>query len=458
MTKERELPHNDDAERTILGACLVDPQAFESAAALALADFYRQAHRRIFEAMGLLAQAERALDLVAVKDQLVRMDALEEAGGPKYLARLVDGIPNKINPEEWVRIVRDHARSRALIALGHRLAAQGYESEPGELADETVAKLLELADKGTGWEDNRAALKRALLEIEERSRVPDGVLGLRTGLIDLDRRMQGIAPGSFGVVGARLGQGKTTLALQVALAQKEQAHRVVVFSLEMGGSSLMKRLLGYEANVAVNRLHQQKAEAPEVFEKRWARIGKAFGVLAGTNIMLNTGCRTVAQMRAAAREVQVKHGLALVVVDYLQIVQPPRRRERRPLEIADISGELLQMAHGLNVPVVAVSQLNRESESRPDHRPTTGDLADGDSIGRDCDWCVLIQRDIKPPKGENADKYRNRAYLWVAKHRDGVAGKVEVAWDPAVGRFENLKVEEPEESTSWRGDQWQPPA
>ncbi len=445
MSDRPALPHNADAERVVLGASIISPAAFESAQALAVADFYLSRHRHIFEALGVLAATGKPIDLVAVHDQLARAGALKEAGGPAYVGALVDGVPHMTGVDQWVRIIKDKARLRRLAQFGNALArdAAADTHEPSELVDEGVAALLAEADQGTGWCDNSQLVKAAVREIEDQAATRDGVLGLRTGLIDLDERLQGIRAGTFGVIGARLGQGKSTLALQVAeaVAATEEG-RVVFFSLEMGGVALMKRRLASNGMVSINRLY--RAEAPDVREQRWARIARAAKDCARPDLMLNTGCRTVAQIRAASRQIQAKHGLALVVVDYLQLIGTTRKRERRSLEIADVSGDLLQMAHALNVPVIAVSQLNRESEARPDHRPTMADLADGDSIGRDCDWCVLIQRDIKPPKGGDEVLYRNMAYLWLAKHREGASGKVEVRWNQVLARFENLAHEQRE--------------
>ena len=448
VSTEKPFPHDDNAERVVLGAALLSEAAFESASQLATGDFYREAHRSIFEAMGALAFVGRPIDLVSLKDQLARSRHLEAVGGPAYVGALVDGVPRMSNVDHWVRIVQNHARLRGLIHLGNRLAAsaQAGESEPGELVDDAVSALLAQADKGSGWCDNPQLVKAAVREIEEQAAATDGILGLRTGLLDLDRALQGIRPGTLGLIGGRLKQGKSVLALQIAEEVAREAEgRVVFFSLEMRAVALMKRRLSAEAMVSINRLHRADPDANAV---RWERLNRAAAYCMKPELMINTGCRTVAQMRAAAREVQTKHGLALIVVDYLQLVTPSRRRERRDLEYADISAELLALAHALNAPVIAAAQLNRESEARPDHRPTMADLAGSDTLGRDCDWCVLIQRDLKPPKGETAESYRNLADLWLAAHREGAGARARVRWNNVLARFENLAREGEEQGAA----------
>lgn len=455
----KALPHNIDAERTVLGAILVDPaRALPRTSILEPDHFYRPVHGLVFAALRRLGDTA---DLVTLTEAMARSGDLEKAGGPTALAGLIDGVPRISNVESWARIVRQHALRRELArAAGHLYeAALDADNEPGGLIDGALGKLLELSKgaSGEGWEDNVAATKAAIADAEARMMAPDGIVGLRTGMRELDKRQGGIQPGDFGLACARLGCGKSVWALQVTEAVLGQVdERVIYFSLEMSGQALTKRRLGHESGVAINNLHNAREQKER--DERWGRILRAAARTAGPEFMIHTKARTVAQMRTLARQVQAEHGLALVVVDYLQIVRPARYRAKRHEEVAEVARDLKELAAELNVPVIAACQLNRDAA---DGRPSMDEIADSDEPGRACDWACLIHRlDVPKKKLANAaavarDEERCRqnrgmVELIVGKHRDGWGGStVKMRFLGHLSRFVDLEQPEEEQGLAY---------
>jgi len=453
---DRQAPHSPDAERAVLAAILLDNAALATVGELEPREFYAPAHGRIFDAMQRLASAGEPVDAVTLVNALKRSGHLEAAGGPAYLGRLIEGMPRVANVAQWAREIRKHALSRRLAATARKLhdAALERGAEPEAVIERGLGALLALAGRASeeGFVSNAEVTKRAVVEIEQQAAAPGGVLGLRTGLDDLDRRLQGIRPGQLGLIAARLGSGKSILALQVAervlldqIGHAEEmrrrgeggprASRVAVYSLEMSDVAITKRRLAHRAAVPVSALHAMR---PEEREQALARIAWAFDWVSRPELMLSTSAYTVQRMRALCRQVQAEHGLALVVVDYLQLVRAQQRHERRYLEVAEVSGDLKALAQDLRVPVVAVAQLNRAPEGRADKRPTMADLADGDSLGRDCDWAILINKEPPPKKGEPRDANKGIAELILDKNRDGWTGPVRVRFAGHISAFQAL--------------------
>jgi replicative DNA helicase len=429
-------PHNVDAERTVLGAMLVDNAAMDSVSDLEPSEFYREAHRRVFSAMLRLRDTGAAVDLVTLKDELARTGMLDKIGGAAYLGSLVDGLPRMSKVGQWAKIIRRNALCRrvALVADKMHEAATEADQEPEGLIERSIGALLALAGKagGEGFLDNKELTKRALREIEDQANSPDGILGLRTGLIDLDRRLQGIRPGQLGIIAGRLKSGKSVLALQLAeyvadVATAEKKGRAVLFTLEMSGVALTKRRLASRALVPVNLLH---AAEGRLRDEKWADLVKAANRVSAPDLMLCSSAYTVPRMRSLCRQVQAEHGLVLVVVDYLQLTKATRKHDKRHSEVAEVSADLKRLAIDLDVPVVAVAQLNRAPEGRKDKTPTMADLADSDALGRDCDWAVLIHRD---PKGAG----KHEADLIVGANREGWTGSVRVHFAGFATIFQN---------------------
>lgn len=434
---------DEAAERTVLGAVLVDNGAMASAATLEAADFYAPKHRTIYAALRRLIDRGDAVDVVTLRDALGHQ--LEQAGGVAYLSGLADGLPRISNVGHWVRIIRDHAVRRALARYAGRLVeATERGDDPRELIDKSIGHLIQLARRSDpeGFLDNRVLCREAIEEIEAQAQAADGILGYRTGLIDLDRKLQGIRPGQLGLVCARLKHGKSILCLQISdrVARDHAGQEVAVFSREMSGKAITKRRLAAESAVAIGALH--KVSGPEL-EQRMGDLAKATEWVSGDNVRINTTAETVPAIRALSQQLRGEGRLAMIVVDYLQLLKGTERQERRYLEVGEISADLKRLAMDLEVPVLAAVQLNRGSEARADRRPQISDAAESDHIGRDCDWAVLIHRDPPPAKGEPAASTRGLADLIIDANRDGFNGTVRVRFNAHFQRFETLRAEDP---------------
>jgi replicative DNA helicase len=438
LTKERALPHNNEAERTVLGAVLVDNASFNSAAEiLTRDDFYREAHRRIFEAMAALAERSQPIDTVTLRDELVRSQALEAVGGAAYLAGLVDGLPRITNVEQWSRIIKEKAVLRNLIHASNRIAQSCYEGE------EEVATLLDRAEKAIfdiaerrirqGFVALRDIVKESFRTIDHLSQSKDLVTGLSTGFVDLDERTSGLQKGDLIVVAARPAMGKTSLCLNVAQnASHKTGETVGVFSLEMSKEQLVLRMLCSDARVDAHKLR-----TGNLGEKDWARLAKAYADLSSSKIFIDDSATvTPLEMKAKCRRLKAEHGLALVIVDYLQLMTGSARVENRQQEIASISRSLKGLAKELDCPVIALSQLSRAPEARTEKRPQLSDLRESGAIEQDADVVMFIFREeeYKP-----TDENRGLAEIIIGKQRNGPTGSLRLAFIKEFTRFENYE-------------------
>jgi replicative DNA helicase len=374
--KEKVLPHNAEAERTVLGAVLVDNQAFNSAAeVLTRDDFYREGHRRIFDAMAVLAERSQAIDLVTLKDELIRGSALEGVGGAAYLAGLLDGVPRITNVEHWSRIIKEKAVLRSLIHAGNRIVQSAYEAEeePDTILDRAEKSIFDIAERRIrqGFIGIREIVKESFRTIDQLSQSKELVTGLPTGFVDLDERTSGLQKGDLIIVAARPAMGKTSFCLNIAQhATKKTGETVGIFSLEMAKEQLVLRMLCADARVDSHRLRTGNLQ-----EKDWTRLAKAYADLSAAKIYIDDSATlTPLEMRAKCRRLKAEYGLGLVVVDYLQLMSGAGRIENRQQEIASISRSLKGLAKELNVPVLALSQLSRAPEARTEKRPQLSDL------------------------------------------------------------------------------------
>jgi replicative DNA helicase len=434
---DKSLPHNADAERTVLGAVLVDNAAFNSAAEiLSRDDFYREAHRRIFDAMAALSERSQLIDLVTLKDELVRESALEAVGGAAYLGSLVDGVPRITNVDQWSRIIKEKAVLRNLIHAGNRIVQSAYE------ADEDAALILDRAEKSIfdiaekrirqGFVGIREIVKESFRTIDQLSQSKDLVTGLPTGFVDLDEKTSGLQKGDLVIVAARPAMGKTSFCLNVAQnASLRSGETIGLFSLEMSKEQLVLRMLCADARVDAHRLRTGKLQ-----EKDWARLAKAYADLSNSRIYIDDSAMvTPLEMRAKCRRLKAEHGLGLIIVDYLQLVTGSGRIENRQQEISSISRSLKGLAKELAVPVIALSQLSRAPEARTDKRPQLSDLRESGAIEQDADIVMFIYREeeYKP-----SDENRGIAELIIGKQRNGPTGTVKLAFIKEFTRFENV--------------------
>jgi len=422
-----ELPQSDDAERSVLGAVLVDNRHLDDIAdAVAADDFYRSSHQTIYRAMLDMSERSDPIDVLTLADRLSHEGALEVAGGPLYLSQLMDGIPRLINVRHYARIVRDRSVRRQLVRTASELVSEATlgEGDTEQLLGEAERRIFAIAERrmSPGFETIRDLMAQSLDLIEERQASGETITGVPSGFLGLDELTSGFQGGDLVILAARPSMGKTALALSVAQnAAVRHGKRVAIFSIEMSALQLALRMLFSEA-----RVDAQKMRRGRLSDHHWAKLIKAYKRLNDAPIFMDdtTGI-TVTEMRAKARRLVADQGLDLIIVDYLQLIGSSGRVENRQQEISAISRSLKEMARELGVPVLALSQLSRAPDQRTgDHRPHLSDLRESGSLEQDADVVAFI--------------YREEVYL--AKQRNGTVATVRLAFIKEWTRFENLEL------------------
>jgi len=423
----------------VLGAILVHNDAFNLAAqVIEPGDFYRDAHRRIFDKMIALNERNHAIDFVTLKEELARGGDLDEVGGPAYIASLADGVPRATNVEYYARIVKEKATLRNLIYAANKILTNAYEAdqEPDLILDEAESAIFSVADDRlkAGFVAMRDLVKESFPKIEQLFEQKRLITGVPTGFYDLDEMTRGLQGGDLIIVAARPSMGKTSLVLNISQHVAMQPDMTVgFFSLEMSKESLFIRLLTSVAEIDSHRLM-----SGALGQKDYGRISHALETLSAMRLFIDDSSNIgVLEMRAKCRRLQAEHGLSLIVVDYIQLMSGRGRFENRTLELASISRSLKGLAKELNVPIVVLSQLSRGPESRSDHRPQLSDLRESGALEQDADLVGLIYRDDvynKDPNNPDA----GTAELIVAKQRNGPTGVVRLAFLREQTRFANL--------------------
>jgi replicative DNA helicase len=441
LAAERTLPHNLEAERSVLGAILIHNDAFNLAAqVIDSRDFYRDAHRRIFDKMVLLNERHQAIDFVTLKEELSRSGEIDEVGGPAYVAALADGVPRATNVEYYARIVKEKATLRNLIFAANKILTNAYEAdqESDIILDEAESSIFSVADDRlkAGFVPMHQLVKDSFPKIEQLFEQKRLITGVPTGFVDLDEMTRGLQGGDLIIVAARPSMGKTSLVLNIAQHVAIQPeHTVGFFSLEMSKESLFLRLLTAEAQIDSHRLM-----SGAIGQKDYGRISHALETLSAMSLFIDdTANIGVLEMRAKARRLQGEHRLSLLVVDYIQLMSGRGRFENRTLELASISRSLKGLAKELGVPIVVLSQLSRAPEARSDHRPQLSDLRESGALEQDADLVVLIYRDDAYNRDPNSPD-AGTAELIVAKQRNGPTGTVRLAFLREQTRFANLAV------------------
>src|SRR5258706_11431870 len=392
---ERTLPHNLEAERSVLGAVLLHNDAFNLAAeVIDSKDFFRDAHRRIFERMVQLSEHGNAIDLVTLKEALDRSGEIDEVGGPAYIAALVDGVPRSTNVEHYARIIKEKATLRSLIFSANKILANAYEGgeEADVILDQAEHAIFAIADDKVrdGFVSLRDLAESSLDTIEKLHARKELVTGVPTGFTDLDEMTSGLQPSDLVIVAARPSMGKTSLVLNMAQHVGTKTDMTVgMFSLEMSKEQLFLRMLTAEARIDAHRLR-----GGVLGERDWGRLSQAFGTLSEAKFFIDDSASIgVLQMRAKCRRLAAEHGLHMVIIDYIQLMQGRGRFENRTLELASISRSLKGLAKELRVPIVLLSQLSRAPESRSDHRPQLSDLRESGALEQDADVVAFIYRE-----------------------------------------------------------------
>ena len=438
----RTLPHNLEAEKSVLGAILIQNEAFNHAAELLDSrDFFRDAHRRIFEKMIALSERNDAIDFVTLKEELSRTGDLEEVGGPAYIASLADGVPRSANVEYYAKIVKEKSTLRSLIHSANKILTDAYEAEdePDLLLDEAERAIFAIAEDRirAGFVPLRDLVQSSFTTIEQLQQHKGLVTGVPTGFVDLDEMTSGLQPSDLVLVAARPSMGKTSFVLNIAQHVGTATDKTVgFFSLEMSKEQLFMRLLTAEARIDAHRFRSGFLN-----EKDYGRLSHALGTLAEARVFIDdTASIGVLEMRAKARRLKAEHGLHLLIIDYIQLMSGRGRFESRQAEIASISRSLKGLAKELGVPIVALSQLSRASETRADHRPQLSDLRESGALEQDADVVMFIYREeqYREADGSQKEGVEGTAEIIVGKQRNGPVGTVKLAFIKEHTRFENL--------------------
>lgn len=442
---DRTLPHNLDAERSVLGAVLLDNEAFNTAIAIVTPPaFFRDAHRRIFERMIDLTERRVAIDFVTLREELAKVGELEEVGGAAYLASLVDGVPRATNVEYYAKIVKEKATLRNLIYAANKIVANAYEADQDAdlILDDAEGAIFSVAEDRVkaGFVPMRQLVQESFPKIEKLFEHQSFITGVGCHLPDLDRMTRGFQPGDLVIVAARPSMGKTSLVMNIcqhvathaAPYGQQRAGVAGVFSLEMSKESLFMRMLASEAKIDSYRLL-----SGQIGQREYGQITHAMETLGEAQLFVDdTAGIGVLEMRAKARRLQAEHGLDILAIDYVQLMTGRGRFENRTLELASISRSLKALAKELNVPILVLSQLSRGPESRSDKRPQLSDLRESGALEQDADLVILIFREemYKLDKNEPHES-DGIAELILAKQRNGPTGTVKTAFIKGQTKF-----------------------
>ncbi|WP_335342257.1 replicative DNA helicase [Sedimenticola hydrogenitrophicus] len=436
----RVPPHSVQAEQSVLGGLMLDNQAWDQVADRVVeSDFYRREHQLIFRAIEVLADRQRPFDVITLSEELGRNGNLENAGGLAYLGRLAKDTPSAANIRAYADIVRERSVMRQLIRVGTEIADSGFHPEgrdSSELLDAAESRVFEIAEQGAkgkgGFVGIKTLLTQAVDKIETLFSQDQPITGLSTGFADLDKMTSGLQPADLVIVAGRPSMGKTTFAMNVAenvalLSGKP----VAVFSMEMPGESLAMRMMS-----SLGRINQTRVRTGKLEDDEWPRLTSAVSMLAETKFYIDdTPALSPLEVRARARRLMREHGeLGLIMLDYLQLMQVPGMSDNRTNEISTISRSLKALAKELNVPVIALSQLNRSLEQRTNKRPIMSDLRESGAIEQDADLVVFIYRD-EVYHEDSPDK--GIAEIIIGKQRNGPIGSVRLTFLGEYTKFEN---------------------
>ena len=437
-------PHSIEAEQALLGGLLIDNNATDKVADLiSLSDFYRHEHKLIFDHINKVIGQDQPADIVTVSESLEKSDELASIGGLAYLASIAENTPSASNIRGYAEIIRERSIMRKLVQVGSDIAESAYSPkgrDAQKLLDESEAKVFEIADQGqrdsTGFSEINSILPQAMKKIEEiyGDDNIDGITGVPTGYSELDKLTSGLQPGELVILAGRPSMGKTALALNMAeYAAVDKKLPVAIFSMEMASMQLTMRLLG-----SVGKIDQHKMRTGELDEGDWEKLTHSLGVLNEAPIFIDEGAGLNSyEIRARSRRLHRQlGGLGLIVIDYLQLMSSASdtSSENRATEISEMSRSLKALAKELNVPVLALSQLNRSVESRPDKRPFMSDLRESGAIEQDADVIMFIYRDDQYNE-DSPDK--GTAEIILSKQRNGPTGMVRLTFLGQYTRFEN---------------------
>jgi replicative DNA helicase len=432
-------PHSLEAEQSVLGGLMLDNRAWEHIVdRLAETDFYRREHKLIYRAIASLEAQTQPFDLVTLSEELEKTHELDAAGGLAYLGKLVKETPSAANIRAYADIVRERSVLRQLIEVGTDIAGSAFNPEgrnSKELLDSAERSVFEIAEQGArtgkGFVDIRKLLNATVVHIDKLFETGGAITGVSTGFTDFDDKTTGLQKGDLVIVAGRPSMGKTTFAMNIAEnAAIGEKKSVAVFSMEMPAEQLAMRMIA-----SLGRIDQKNLRTGQLNDEDWPRITSAVAILSEAKLFVDdTGALSPGEVRARARRLKREHGLDLIVVDYLQLMQVPGGGENRATEISEISRGLKALAKELEVPVIALSQLNRSLEQRPNKRPVMSDLRESGAIEQDADLIVFIYRDeVYNP--ESPDK--GTAEIIIGKQRNGPIGMSRLTFLGRYTKFEN---------------------
>ncbi|MFC0179667.1 replicative DNA helicase [Thorsellia kenyensis] len=442
MAQLKLPPQSMEAEQSVLGGLLIDNEKWDQVAErVSESDFYTRSHRIIFREIHRQIERGNPVDLITLSQSLEALNELEQVGGFSYLAEMAKNTPSVANIVAYADIIRERAIVREMIAVANEIADAGYDTQgrsSAELLDLAESRVFKIAESRANTSEGPKNIDAVLSETIERiellyQKPHDGVTGVSTGFIDLDKKTAGLQRSDLIIVAARPSMGKTTFAMNLCEnAMMMQNKPVLIFSLEMPAEQLMMRMLA-----SLSRVDQTKVRTGQLDDDDWSRISSTMSILSDKKNMYidDSSGLTPTEVRSRARRIYREHdGLSMIMVDYLQLMRVPELKDNRTLEIAEISRSLKALAKELQVPVVALSQLNRSLEQRADKRPVNSDLRESGSIEQDADVIMFIYRD--EVYNDNSD-LKGIAEIILGKQRNGPIGKVRLAFNGQWSRFDN---------------------
>ncbi|MFR7440944.1 MAG: replicative DNA helicase [Lachnospiraceae bacterium] len=440
---KRVMPHSIEAEQSVVGAMLMDKDAILTAAEIVSGqDFYQTAYGVIFDSMVELFNEGKPVDLVTLQERLKEKDVPPEIASLEFVRDLVSAVPTSANVKYYAQIVADKSMLRKLIKLNDEISNTCYAGKESleailETTERSMFQLLQQRNTGE-YVPIRQVVLNALDKIEKASKSKGTVTGIPTGFIDLDYKLSGLQPSDLILVAARPSMGKTAFVLNIAqyvAFKKDRA--TVIFSLEMSKEQLVNRLFSLESQVDAQALRTGNMK-----DSDWEKLIEGAGIIGKSKLIIDdTPGISVSELRSKCRKYKLEHGLDLIIIDYLQLMTGSvgKRSESRQQEISEISRSLKGLARELNVPVIALSQLSRAVESRPDKRPMLSDLRESGAIEQDADVVMFIYRDEYYNKDS---EYKKQAEIIIAKQRNGPVGTVHLAWLGEYTKFANLSRQE----------------
>jgi replicative DNA helicase len=445
LSSHKLPPQNLEAEQSVLGGILIENEAVNKVLEiLTPEDFYRDAHRKIFESLIILSERDEPIDLITLTNELQKRNQLEVIGGASYLASLIDFVPTAANIEYYAKIVKEKSLVRKLINTSTEIVTKSYEyqEDPEALLDEAEQAIFQISGSRVrpSFYPIREVIKGSFKTLERLYEKKELVTGVPSGFKQLDRYTAGFQPSDLIIVAGRPGMGKTAFCLNLAqYAAIEKRVPVAIFSLEMSKEQLGIRMLCSEANVDGSNLR-----TGFLTESDWPKLTLAAGNLSDSPIYIDdSAALTALELRAKARRLRAEHDLGMMVVDYLQLMKGRARVESRQQEISEISRSLKALAKELNIPVIAVSQLSRKTEERTGNRPQLSDLRESGAIEQDADLILFIYRDEIYNRSED-NPNKGKAEVIIGKQRNGPIGKIELAFLDKFTTFKELYRGEPE--------------